>query len=441
MRSPIYNLAINTALIRVPIPNHRIRSIRSAIGLGIVHRRLFFVSLVAGLIATSFCLSAAAADWHAPEQQLARKIATITGPGSAALKIENRSSLERRDVEAIQNGLRAELEATGLRFVAPEQSAVAINITLSENASSYVWVAEIHQSAGDSAVAIVSVPRAGSVVAPHDSVPMELHKVLLWSQEARILDLAVLDETATGPDEIAVLDAAKVSIYRMAGGKWTLEQSLEIAHSRPWPRDLRGRLIVGKERWLDVYLPGVSCHGGTTAPITLNCRNSEDPWPIGFAAAPLSAFFSPTRNFFTGTIHPAIGKFSSVAKFYSAVPLLRDKYALWLFAATDGQLHWIDGLNDQSANFGWGPDIAALKTNCGSGWQILASSDGDQTQDSIRGYEFPDRDPVAVSAAVELAGTITAMWTESKGDTAVVVARNANTGSYEAYRLSIACNP
>ena len=37
----------------------------------------------------------------------------------------------------------------------------------------------------------------------------------------------------------------------------------------------------------------------------------------------------------------------------------------------------------------------------------------------MRAYEFPDRDPVAVSAAIEFPGPITALWTEAKGDTSV----------------------
>ena len=58
----------------------------------------------------------------------------------------------------------------------------------------------------------------------------------------------------------------------------------------------------------------------------------------------------------------------------------------------------------------------------------------------MRAYEFPDRDPVAVSAAVDFpGGIVTALWTEAKGDTAIAVVRNRETGSYEAFRLAVAC--
>ena len=64
-----------------------------------------------------------AADWNGPEQELARKVASVTGPGAVALTVENRSSLGRRDSAIITNGLRAALGAAGLRLVKPEQAA------------------------------------------------------------------------------------------------------------------------------------------------------------------------------------------------------------------------------------------------------------------------------------------------------------------------------
>jgi hypothetical protein len=188
----------------------------------------------------------------------------------------------------------------------------------------------------------------------------------------------------------------------------------------------------------------------------LNCRENDDPWPIVPASfnAPnvfptansissprmplMKAFFAPTRDFFTGAVTPPIGKFSSVPKFYSAAAVPREKYVLWLFAAADGQVHMVDGVSDQVARLGWGSDLAGVRTQCGAGWQLLATMSADNA-DSIRAYEFPDRDPVAVSAAVEFSGPITALWTEAKGDAAIAVAKNQETGTYEAYRLELAC--
>jgi hypothetical protein len=401
-------------------------------------------------------LSASAADWSVPEQQLARKIAAVIGPGTVALTFENRSSLGRRDSDIVQNGLRSALEQAGIHFVKPEQAGASITIFLSENVSSYVWVAEIHQSTMESVVVMVSTLRSGRFAAARDSMPITLNKTLLWTQTDRILDVAIAEENST-PTRIAVLSPENVSFYRWAGGKWQGEQVLPISHSKPWPLDLRGRLVLTKDQLLDAYLPGVICHSNAGRTLAMNCKEGDDPWPISqawmFAAAPtlpnvspsgtaapnLTAFYASTRNFFTGVVTPAIGKFGTVPKFYSAAFVPREKYALWLFAATDGRVHLVDGMSDQSSLLDWGSDIATLRTSCGAGWQVLATSNS-RTGEFVRTYEFPDRDPVAVSPVMDFNSAVSALWTESRGDSAIVVVNNRETGSYEAYRLGVVCN-
>lgn len=445
MRGAVYNSAI---------PDVIFNSVNRTLRPPHFFAQLFFVMLVLSLVAQ-------ATDWSTPEHQLARKIVAVTGPGAVALTVENRSSLGRRDSEIIQNGLRSALENLGLRFVKTEQAASTVTITLSENPAAYVWVAQIHQGEGEASVAMVSVPRPEGPSGAHDSVPLNLRKISLWTQEDPILDVTVLEENST-PTHIAVLDPEKLSLYRFQGGKWQQEQVLSISHNRPWPRDLRGRLIPARDHLLDAYLPGVVCHSTAAMPLTLNCRDSDDPWSLvsgtmsggnlsvfpsaGLASGAavmvpqLGAFFASTRNFFTGALTPGVGKFTNVPKFYSAALLPREKYILWIFAATDGQVHLVDGVSDQAAKLAWGSDIATVRTSCGAGWQVLASSPADQTADSVRAYEFPDRDPVGVSAAVDFPGAITALWTEAKGDSAIAVARNRETGSYEAFRMAVACS-
>jgi hypothetical protein len=449
----MYNAVYNSA-----IPDRILNTISRLLLSPSASLLALFILLISGLAA-----SAPAVDWSGPEQQLARKIVAVMGPGAVAVSIENRSSLGKRDSDIIQNGLRVALERAGLRAVAAEQAAT-VSISLSENPTSYVWVAEIRQGTEEPAVVMVSVPRPEGSVAIRDSVPLSLRKASLWTQEKRILDIAVLEESAT-PTYIAVLDPESVSLYRWQGGSWQPEQQLPVVHQRPWPRDLRGRLMPSRDHLLDAYLPGVICSSSSTSPLTLSCRESDDPWPLlagtlnggtqsVFPSAGISsgastlvpqmkAFFAPTRNFFTGVLTPGIGKFTTVSKFYSAALLPRGKYILWLFAGVDGQIHFVDGVSDQSARFGWGNDLASVRTACGAGWQVLTtsqmSSSTDQFEDSIRAYEFPDRDPVAVSEAVNFPGPVTALWTESRGDTAIAVARNRETGKYEAFRLAMAC--
>jgi hypothetical protein len=443
MRSAVYNSGI---------PNMANRPLRS----GSILRAVLHVSL----FALSFAMRALGSDWTGPEQQLARKVVAVTGPGAVSLTVENRSSLGRRETEVISNGLRAALESVGLHFVAPEQAAASVAISLSENTNSYVWVAEVRQGAGEAAVVMVSVPRPEGATVNRDSVPLSIRKISLWAQEERILDVAVLEENPA-PVQMAVLDAEKVTLYRMQGGKWQPQQALAVTHARPWPRDLRGRLAPARDHLLDVYLPGVFCRTTSAAPLALSCRESDDPWPLvigslsggganfpGFGQVSgvpptlnaMGGFFAPTRNFFTGALTPGVGKFTTLGKFYSAAFVPRDKYVLWLFASVDEQVHMVDGLSDVAARLRWGSDLASVRTSCGAGWQVLATTTSDQSAESVRAYEFPDRDPVAVSVPVDLAGEVTALWTEAKGDSAIAVVRHAETGGYEAFRLAVACN-
>jgi len=302
-----------------------------------------FLHLILLVAVLGPAIHARAADWSTVEQQLARKVVAVTGPGAVAVAMENRSSLGRRDSEIVQNGMRSALEQVGLRFVKAEQAAATITISLSENPTSYVWVAEIHQGTADAAVVMVSVPRSGRTTVAHDAMPTFLRKTLLWAQDDPVLDLAVLEENGA-PAHIAVLNTENVTLYRMQGGKWQPEQVLEIAHSRPWPRDLRGRVIPAKDHLLDVYLPGVACHAPAGALVSLGCRETDDPWPMTSAldaytpvfpsggsanrspaATPTTAaFFASSRNFFTGVLTPAVGKFTAVPKFYSAASLPRE---------------------------------------------------------------------------------------------------------------------
>jgi hypothetical protein len=384
------------------------------------------------LTAVSFC-----SDWAGPEQELARKIAASTGPGAITLRFVNRSSLSKRETDEISSGLRGLLEAAGLRSVKPDQAAATVSVSLSENLQSYVWIAEIQQGAGQFSVVMVSTPRIEAASIVREPAPLAIRKIPLWSQAEQILDVAVLEEAA-GPTRIAVLEPEKIAFYRFTENRWQPEQSLPLTHSGPWPQDMRGRIFSRQDHLFDLYLPGTFCQVPSATPLSVVCHGSDDPWPLS-TQLPLGGFYAATRNFFTGVLSPGIGKQTSTAKFYSAAPIPRPNYTLWIFAGVDGQIHMLDGITEQTARLNWGSDVASVKSSCGSGWQMLSTRAGDDSGDSIRAYEFSDRDPIAMSQPLEFAGGVTALWTEAKGGSAIAVSKNAETGNYEAFRLAITC--
>jgi hypothetical protein len=377
-------------------------------------------------------------DWRGPEERLARKITAVTGPGAVAVDVVNRSSLRHSDIEEIRRGLLTELAALGVRSAPADQAAATVRITLSENLQSYVWVAEIQQGNAKASVVLVATPglSSGPVESPEGAVT--IHKTLLWADENRILDIALVNSS---PQRMIVLEPEGAVVFNFQDGRPQQEQLLPIPHSRPWPRDLRGRLALRRDQLFDAYLPGIFCRSSTTVHLSLNCYESNDPWPLGTNDSGLSALFTPSKNFFSGALVPGIEKQTTVRAFYSAAVLPRGKRKLWILGTVDGQVQVIDGVTDQTvAKPNWGSDIASVGTGCGQGWQVLVTGNGDGSVETVRAFEFADHEPVVVSQPVEFNGSLTALWSDSDGTGAIAVSQNAETGKYEAYRLSITCS-
>ena len=375
-------------------------------------------------------LRCAAGTWSAPAAELARNIVDVTGTGTASLTLKNFSTIAADQVIEIRRELEAQLRAAGIRTVT--KSANQIQVTLSENLQSLLWIAEVGQESAPHVV-MVSVPRPQAAVAPARTPTVSIRKSLLWTQDKQILDAVVLDAATPNP-RLLVLDPDNLTAYRANTGKWELERAMPVTHARTFPRDLRGRIVVGKELPFEVYLPGVVCSASDN---TMTCRESDDPWPIGTRAA----FFSSARNFFAGALVPATDK--QIVPFYSAAVLEKSGSEFLVLSGVDGRIRTFDGVNERvlGGATGWGSDIATVKSGCGSGSQVLVSGTGDDTAaDSLRAFEFPERDPVAVSAGADFNGPILALWPSPDGSSATAVARNLKTGAYEAYTVSVNCN-
>jgi hypothetical protein len=377
-------------------------------------------------------------------RQLAQKIASASGPGAFALDVSNRSSLDEKSAREIRAALEAQLQVEGVHAAKTEEALGAIAIVLSESLREYVWTAEISIGSDEKKVVLVSLPRPLAAMPFASAPPVVVKTTLLFAQPQLILDVALVD--MPGGSRLIVLGDSSVAIYHQQGlsssGHWQLESSFAINHSRTFPRDLRGRLLLQRDHLFDIYLPGTSCRTNSiaTAPLTLSCNDTDDPWPLTAEDNGVRAFFAGSRNFFTGALSPGIGKIANVPAFYSGATIPRTNYALWLFATVDGSLHLVDGMTDQLiAGAKWGSDLAAVRSNCGTGTQVLATESGDDEHDGVRAFEIPDRDPVQVSSLVEFDGRIVALWPDTPGNNATAVVKRKGTGWYEAYRVSITC--
>jgi hypothetical protein len=386
-----------------------------------------------------FPASASASVFGDSARLLAHKIASATGPGAVALDVTNRSSLDDKSVREVRSALEAQLRSEGVRTAKADEAMGSVQVTLSESVREYVWTAEIAIGTDPRKVVLVPAPRAQpGAASSSSSMPLAVRKSFLFAQEQPILDAAVLD--MSGGQRLLVLDASRVGVFRQQSGRWELEASLAITHDRIFPRDLRGRLVLRRDHFFDVYLPGTLCRAGGTMPLTLACFDNDVLWPLTADEGGVAASYAPARNFFTGAFSAAIGKVSNGPSFYSAAPLPKSGYTLWVLSGVDGSVHMLDGMTDQLVRGAkWGSDLAAVHSSCGTGTQLLVSENGEPSQDSLRAFEIPDREPVAASAPAEFDGPIVALWTEGSGNGAIAIVKREDTGWYEAYRISIAC--
>ena len=377
-------------------------------------------------------LPAFAANWSGPATDLAKKIAAVTGPGTITMTTVNSSSLPKDQVTEIQGAIEAQLRTFGIRIGTAASANSEVRITLSENLQGLLWIAEIKQGT-ETQVAMVTVPIQSAVPAKPGPAVV-LHRALMWSQSSPILDALVLD-SASPSARLMVLDADAVTSYAIVNSKWEKQQSWNITHAHVFPRDLRGLLVANQNRTVTAYFPGTICELNTNA---VSCHDGDDPWKLG----PRAAFFNSGRNYFTGALVPASDK--PVAPFYSATWIDRPNYTLGIFNSLDGQVRITDGMNERTLaatlTSDWGSDLAALKTGCLSGSQLLVTEAGDDTaSDSLRAFDILDREPILVSAPLEFPGPITALWSHDPSS-AMAIAHNLRTGQHEAYSVSITCN-
>ncbi len=395
-------------------------------------QHVLFLLPLAILVALIWTSPAAAQEWDAPARELAEKIiARAQSRTGLSLTVKNISSLPQARVAEVQRALESELRRRGVSLAAPDQAMEQARVTLSENTSGYLWVAEIgHDDSWD--VVMVQMP----LLAPAEraSAALVLRRTPLWSQAEPMLDVV-----STGDGSLLVLGRDAVSLYRVQERKWQLAGAAPLTHSRSWPRDLRGRLVVQADGSFRAYLPGGQCTGTMQPQLNLACRESDDPWPL---SPEVNAFFSSRRNFFTGAVKLArSSEAGDLGPFYSAAMFPQGERGFWIVAFTSGGAKLINTQGQVVTAFnGWGSDLAGVASDCGSGWQVLATRAAESTlPDSLAAYEIVNREAIEAGAPLEFAGPITAMWTAADGRSATVISHNLRTGNYEAFSVSAAC--
>jgi hypothetical protein len=412
----------------------------------ILCRRVLTLMLAVVWMGAVLFSAEAAVEREQPVADLAKKIAAIAGPGPAKLTMRNQSSLTADELPAIRRLLERDLREYGV-LVSGAESATIIRVTLSENASGGLWVAEV-QEGTEVRVAMVSVALE-MTAETQTGAGITLRKTLIWQQQEPVLDAMITQMGATR--RMLVLEPERIVSFRMTAVTWTKEKEFAIPHDRPFPRDLRGRLLVGQGHLFDAYLPGVLCTGTQSDDsLTVSCADSDDPWPISDAVGTQNmgqqkAFYNVARNYFTGVLAPGFGM--QIPPFYDAATVPRPNGTAMLFNGIDGRVVMIENntMKPIAGARDWGSDLAVIRSACGSGVQVLVSGSGAAPTDSLRAYEIPGHEAEPVSAPLSVDGQVMAMWPSNDGASATVVVQRATTGQaqfvpYEVYSVSALCN-
>lgn len=368
-----------------------------------------------------------------PAARLVNELMNRAGsPGYVTLAVENRSSLSPAEVTSARKAIEAQLRISNARLVKPERAVSEITVTISENLQGMLWIAEVKQGLTVQTVMVQSEKLTASTVPRTPG--LTIRRTMLFTQEdgTQIVDFAMPDAKT-----LLVVGPARLTVYSQENARWLARTSYPISHSRPWPRDLRGHVMLSAGK-IDVFLPAVHCSAAFSPKDGMSgfqCVDSDDPWPV--AETSTMGFYSARQNHYTGVIS---GSDQSIPPFYSAAAV-GDTNAARIFAGTDGRAR-IYGLLTQAPHVfaGWGSDIAAIHSGCGSGWQVLVSRAGDRSQpDAVEAMEIVNRDATPASAALELSGTITAMWRASDETRVNIVTQDLVSGKYEASILNIDC--
>ena len=361
-------------------------------------------------------------------------------PGFVTIDVQNRSSLSASDVALARKALEAQLRSSGARLVKPERAVSEITVTISENVQGLLWVAEVRQ--GPISQSIMVQGANAAALTPSHLPTLTLRRALVYSASN---DEPMLDFVLADPKILYVLRSQNITAYKWDGARWWLLNAFNFDRLAPIPRDPRGHLVWQPSQ-LVAYLPGAQC----TAPLAsdgllqgIQCRDIDDPWPLDNS---FNAFFSSTRNFFSGIVRGA--NFNSAVKsveasvppFYSA-SAIGEANALWVFAGTDGRARLYSSFTQAPRVYsGWGSELASIHSGCGSQWQLLISKHGDRSQpDAVQAMEIANGEPVPVSATLEISGAMTSMRHSSDGTSANMISRDPATGKYEASILSVDC--
>ena len=335
--------------------------------------------------------------------------------------------LEVPDAPVLYREIAARLDDRGVRAVAGDVPGLPhVRATCLDNPRERSCSAEIVSStsanrdgAAPPARHLVMVTRAhpGGAGDQHPGLAIGMQPIV--SAPAPILDVAMAG------NDLLVLSPASLVRYERRAGEWQPAGSRRIGSTRPWPRDVRGRIRVTEQR-VEAFLPGLTCAGGV-GDAAWSCREDSQPWPLAMEDAALA----PGRNHFTVPVGPS---------FYGVARLGADAGARWAVVTLDRRLAFVDERGSASTTGVVADDVVAVRAPCSAApYLLVVAPDATATNDVATAYRVTGRQLEAVAAPLVLAGRATAIWPSADPESVTVVTRDSAAGRHDALQITVSC--
>ena len=371
-------------------------------------------------------------------RELAQKIAAQIDHKKKVLVevVDLTGEMRASDLDDAKKVIEAELRARGVRTVDDASFEVKLRVTLSRDNAERLWIAD-YDNDGARATLMEPFERSSFDAKPWAS-RTHVDRELVFSGNSPILDFA-----CTNPP--AAKECGKVLVlYTDSVVLMDSEQNfprISISHDTAWPRDVRGRVKISGTDF-EARVEGVVCVGNLAHVLLSKCAPVNGPWMFGGAGELAFAFLAPIGNWFQKAGISNQAK-SSQGPFFSLANLESAGEPTWISTGIKGETNLVSGKNGNTlaTTSAWGSELATVKTDCGTGWQILSTSKRDRTElDSISVYEWSSYEFRALSDPLELDGPVVSMWSGENGGPARAVVHNLKTGNYEAYLLKVGCS-
>jgi hypothetical protein len=384
--------------------------------------------------------------WSNAAHSLAEKIAEDVASGHTLtiVDVKDITGGAPVDLAGLRQAVQSEILSEGGRLVTSPQGSppaaadAQVQITVSHDATGYLLVAAI--SLGGSTQAATAAVAATQITPGPPAPAPVLQRKIVWQQAEPFTDFA---EGAPDSDHTLwyILQPDRLVAYEYSGNSQILQDDRPFSRLYT-SRDPRGRLNLTDATHVTAWIAAARCDGTWNPGFSLNCApNVGQQWPMGTA----SWTYDPVHNYFSGAVTLSSNLMVHYPPFYSAAfssGSSGGSPSRWILAGLDGQSQLFAGSAQPVATFsGWGSDIVSVASACGPSWQVLVTGPGDWTEpDRIQLYEISGQQATAVGEPLRFPGPILSLWPSADGQSARVVSRNLQTGTYEASIVSVSCS-